>query len=179
MQFFILFFYPLQLCTENIELDALLDPNTKREQQSDTDAKEEQSGTNLEEEQCSTNSEGKESGTDSEQCSEDFIDDASQPLVPRVSSESPEQHLWDASTNFSLNSETVESEDVSYRTRDGEGIGSHKSTGLKRLKQLVPIIKVFTPLIIFWAVFYQRSSTWIVQATQMDCYVGSLHIPPG
>ena len=49
----------------------------------------------------------------------------------------------------------------------------------ERLKQLVPIIKVFIPLIIFWAVFYQRSSTWVVQATQMDCYVGSLHIPPG
>lgn len=53
------------------------------------------------------------------------------------------------------------------------------SPALRKLKQMLPILKVFIPLIVFWAVFYQRSSTWIVQATKMDCYIGSLHIPPG
>ena len=54
-----------------------------------------------------------------------------------------------------------------------------KSSAKGKLKQLIPIFKIFVPLTLFWAIFFQRSSTWIVQATHMDCYLGSLHVPPG
>lgn len=50
---------------------------------------------------------------------------------------------------------------------------------LSRLKELIPFIGVFGPLIVFWAIFYQQNSTWILQGTQMDCYLGKLHVPPG
>ena len=32
---------------------------------------------------------------------------------------------------------------------------------------------------VFWAIFYQQNSTWVQQGDQMDCYLGSLHVPPG
>ena len=65
------------------------------------------------------------------------------------------------------------------RAEVDQDVADKSSATLKKLKQLVPILKVFMPLIVFWAVFYQRSSTSIVQAAQMDCYLGSLHVPPG
>ncbi|XP_065898332.1 solute carrier family 15 member 3-like isoform X2 [Dysidea avara] len=46
------------------------------------------------------------------------------------------------------------------------------------LQQLWPILTVFLPLIIFWAIFFQQNSTWIQQGLDMDCYLGQLHIPP-
>ena len=45
--------------------------------------------------------------------------------------------------------------------------------------QIFPILTVFLPLIIFWAIFFQQNSTWIQQGLDMDCYLGQLHIPPG
>ena len=48
-----------------------------------------------------------------------------------------------------------------------------------RLKQLVPIVGVFAPLVVFWAIYYQQNSTWVTQGAMMDCYLGRLHIPPG
>ena len=48
-----------------------------------------------------------------------------------------------------------------------------------RLKQLVPIVGVFAPLIVFWAIYYQQNSTWVTQGAMMDCYLGRLHVPPG
>jgi len=47
------------------------------------------------------------------------------------------------------------------------------------LQQLWPILTVFLPLIIFWAIFFQQNSTWIQQGLDMDCYLGQLHVPPG
>lgn len=47
-----------------------------------------------------------------------------------------------------------------------------------RLKQLVPIVGVFAPLVVFWAIYYQQNSTWVTQGAMMDCYLGRLHIPP-
>ena len=44
---------------------------------------------------------------------------------------------------------------------------------------MMPILKVFFPLTMYWAISYQRSSTWILQGLQMDCRLGSLDIPPG
>ena len=49
----------------------------------------------------------------------------------------------------------------------------------KKVKYLVPLLKIFVPQIIFWAAFFQRSSTFILQGAQMDCYISSLHLPPG
>ena len=48
-----------------------------------------------------------------------------------------------------------------------------------RIKEMMPILKVFFPLTMYWAISYQRSSTWILQGLQMDCRLGSLDIPPG
>ena len=48
-----------------------------------------------------------------------------------------------------------------------------------RARQLLPFVGLFTPLVVFWAIFYQQSSTWVVQGRQMDCYFGRLHVPPG
>lgn len=47
------------------------------------------------------------------------------------------------------------------------------------LQQLWPIMTIFLPLIIYWALFFQQNSTWIQQGLNMDCYVSKLHIPPG
>ena len=48
-----------------------------------------------------------------------------------------------------------------------------------RASQLLPFLGLFTPLVVFWAIFYQQSSTWVIQGRQMDCYIGKLHVPPG
>ena len=48
-----------------------------------------------------------------------------------------------------------------------------------RWRELVPFLGVFAPLVVFWAIFYQQNSTWVQQGNEMDCYLGSLHIPPG
>ncbi len=48
-----------------------------------------------------------------------------------------------------------------------------------RAKELLPFVGVFSPLIIFWAIFYQQNSTWILQGTMMNCQLGVLHVPPG
>ena len=58
---------------------------------------------------------------------------------------------------------------------------SHKAqqSSLARLKEFLPFLGVFAPMVVFWAIFYQQNSTWILQGTQMDCYLGKLHVPPG
>lgn len=46
------------------------------------------------------------------------------------------------------------------------------------------ILKIFIPLPIFWALFYQQNSTWVFQGQSMDCSVGPIgripqfQIPP-
>lgn len=47
------------------------------------------------------------------------------------------------------------------------------------LEQLRGIIKVFTPLIVYWMLFYQQNSTWVLQGGRMNCYFRQLHVPPG
>ena len=46
-------------------------------------------------------------------------------------------------------------------------------------RQMLHIFGVFVPLVVFWGIFYQQNSTWVLQGTQMNCYIGSLHVPPG
>ena len=113
-----------------------------------------------------------ESDTDVEKSPNDSVAE----IAPEEISDSADLHvqLLDESSSPS----TSTTDNSNDQTADVDVVDK-SSTTLKKLKQLVPILKVFIPLIVFWAVFYQRSSTWIVQATQMDCYLGSLHVPPG
>ena len=72
---------------------------------------------------------------------------------------------------------------------DSEVVVAPKLSWKARAKQLLPFLGLFTPLVVFWAIFYQQSSTWVVQGTQMNCYIGPLdigrlhirrlHVPPG
>ena len=50
---------------------------------------------------------------------------------------------------------------------------------LERLKEIVPFLGVFAPLVVFWAIFYQQNSTWILQGAQMNCQLGKIQVPPG
>ena len=58
------------------------------------------------------------------------------------------------------------------------GKPKHESV-IARIKEMIPILKVFFPLTIYWAISYQRSSTWILQGVMMDCRLGSVDVPPG
>ena len=107
-----------------------------------------------------------------EKCPNDSVAE----IAPEEISDSADQHVHLLNESSSPSTSTGENNGDQATDVD---IVDKSSTTLKKLKQLVPILKVFVPLIVFWAVFYQRSSTWIVQATQMDCYLGSLHVPPG
>ena len=48
-----------------------------------------------------------------------------------------------------------------------------------RVKELIPIMKVFFPITMYWAVSYQRFSSFVLQGVEMDCYLGSIEVPPG
>ncbi|XP_062507930.1 solute carrier family 15 member 1-like isoform X2 [Corticium candelabrum] len=49
---------------------------------------------------------------------------------------------------------------------------------MSTLRELQGIVKVFTPLIVYWMLFYQQNSTWVLQGGRMNCYFGNLHVPP-
>jgi POT family proton-dependent oligopeptide transporter len=49
---------------------------------------------------------------------------------------------------------------------------------ISNVRQLQGIIKVFTPLVVYWMLFYQQNSTWVLQGGRMNCYFGRLHVPP-
>ena len=117
---------------------------------------------------------GDETDTDEEKCHNDSTEEPLSPLNPDESAETADEQLPETANQSS--SATLGAESMTITT-----VQEDKSTSpaLRKFKQMLPILKVFIPLIVFWAVFYQRSSTWIVQATKMDCYLGSLHIPPG
>ena len=48
-----------------------------------------------------------------------------------------------------------------------------------RVKELIPIMKVFFPLTLYWAISYQRYSSFVLQGVQTDCRLGRIEIPPG
>ena len=50
---------------------------------------------------------------------------------------------------------------------------------IARVKELIPIMKVFFPITMYWAVSYQRFSSFVLQGVEMDCYLGSIEVPPG
>ena len=77
-----------------------------------------------------------------------------------------------------LTATSNQSQDVA---KSNSSSNPHQSEKTKegKLKGLTPIFKIYMPLSIFWAMYYLRSSTFITQAAQMDCYIGSLHVPPG
>lgn len=48
-------------------------------------------------------------------------------------------------------------------------------TNLKRdLWEIRHILRMFIPLPVFWALFFQQNSTWVFQAQSMDCDVGPI-----
>lgn len=92
--------------------------------------------------------------------------------------------LWDKVLSFTA--KDIASSEVQPLVKSGANYQaphttSHRKTKWDRetRKQLLRISGVYTPLIVFWAIFYQQNSTWVLQGTQMDCYIGNLHIPPG
>ena len=48
-----------------------------------------------------------------------------------------------------------------------------------RVKELIPIVKVFFPLILYWALSYQRYSSFVLQGLQTNCRLGRIGVPPG
>ena len=56
---------------------------------------------------------------------------------------------------------------------------SHLRVFISKLRPLLPILGVFLPIIVFWAIMYQQNSTWVVQGLEMDCYIGTVQVPPG
>lgn len=118
---------------------------------------------------------------DSAEGEESDADDTSVPDNCREDS-SAGNHLGEAAVIDSEESMTSSPlHHTSVETNDSETttVTSGSTSAKRKLKQLIPIFKIFIPLTLFWAIFFQRSSTWIVQATYMDCYLGSLHVPPG
>ena len=112
--------------------------------------------------------------------------DSAEGEEPNVDEENvPENCVEDLSTGSDLgvpaiNQSPTDSPVPSVATNEFEITPNYFRTSTKgKLKQLIPIFKIFVPLTLFWAIYFQRSSTWIVQATYMDCYLGSLHVPPG
>eukprot|EP00118_Oscarella_pearsei_P011953 m.84204 g.84204 ORF g.84204 m.84204 type:complete len:507 (+) comp36392_c0_seq3:143-1663(+) len=49
---------------------------------------------------------------------------------------------------------------------------------LTKIKELSGPVKVFSPLIVYWALFFQQNSIWVLQGQRMNCYFGDLHVPP-
>lgn len=78
----------------------------------------------------------------------------------------------ESTSNSLLHHDNISAEANDSKTSTATGV-------MGKLKQLIPAFKILLPLTLFWAIFFQRSSTWILQAIRMDCYLGSLHIPPG
>ena len=56
---------------------------------------------------------------------------------------------------------------------------SNTQSPLAKLMELLPFLGVFAPLVVFWAIFYQQNSTWILQGAQMNCHLGKIQVPPG
>ena len=73
-------------------------------------------------------------------------------------------------------SQEISDQDTSLAIRNPD---LTKNGSPNKMKHFTPLLKIFVPQIIFWAAFFQRSSTFILQGAQMDCYIGSLHLPPG
>ena len=47
------------------------------------------------------------------------------------------------------------------------------------LRAVLPILGVFLPITVFWALMFQQNSTWVAQGLDLDCYLGSVEVPPG
>lgn len=62
------------------------------------------------------------------------------------------------------------------KRRPGEDRGW--STKKEDLESLWRILPIFAPFPVFWALYFQQSSTWIIQADEMNLYLGSFYVPP-
>jgi POT family proton-dependent oligopeptide transporter len=54
----------------------------------------------------------------------------------------------------------------------------HPQSAIDGAKAVFRIMAIFAPIPVFWALFDQKGSTWIVQATNMDRTIGSMTLAP-
>uniref|UniRef100_A0AC35U792 Peptide transporter n=1 Tax=Rhabditophanes sp. KR3021 TaxID=114890 RepID=A0AC35U792_9BILA len=59
-----------------------------------------------------------------------------------------------------------------------DGAACDKYNMVDDIKQLLRVMIMFLPVPIFWSLYDQQGSIWLIQAIQMDCRVGSLLILP-
>ncbi|MEJ7727812.1 MAG: POT family MFS transporter [Polyangiaceae bacterium] len=57
-------------------------------------------------------------------------------------------------------------------------LARHPAESVEGAKAVFRVLSIFAPIPIFWALFDQKGSTWIVQATNMDRSVGSMTLAP-
>ena len=75
-------------------------------------------------------------------------------------------------------------EETANLLTEGQSVQQHRPPTfgkrlLAKVKELKGIIAVFSPLIVYWALFFQQNSVWVLQGQRMNCYFGDLHVPPG
>mmetsp|Transcript_1611 Transcript_1611/g.5691 ORF Transcript_1611/g.5691 Transcript_1611/m.5691 type:complete len:531 (-) Transcript_1611:47-1639(-) len=65
-------------------------------------------------------------------------------------------------------------------TMQKRGTGEKRgwTTRKEDLESLWRIIPIFSPFPVFWALYFQQSSTWIIQAEEMNLYLGNFYVPP-
>ncbi|XP_065846590.1 solute carrier family 15 member 2-like [Oscarella lobularis] len=74
-------------------------------------------------------------------------------------------------------------EETANLLTEGQSVQQHRPPTfgkrlLAKVKELKGIIAVFSPLIVYWALFFQQNSVWVLQGQRMNCYFGDLHVPP-
>lgn len=57
-------------------------------------------------------------------------------------------------------------------------LAKHPRESVEGAKAVFRVLSIFAPIPVFWALFDQKGSTWIVQATHMDRVVGSMTLAP-
>ncbi|XP_065193476.1 solute carrier family 15 member 4-like [Sycon ciliatum] len=60
----------------------------------------------------------------------------------------------------------------------GTQTAPQQRTWRETLSEIKPVLGVFVPLIVYWSLFFQQNSTWVLQGQEMNCYLGKLKIPP-
>ncbi|GAB5369883.1 hypothetical protein AAMO2058_001444900 [Amorphochlora amoebiformis] len=60
----------------------------------------------------------------------------------------------------------------------GEACTKYGKREAEEVKQVLKVIVLMSPLPLFWCLFDQQSSTWVIQASQMDTSIGAWKILP-
>ncbi len=81
--------------------------------------------------------------------------------------------VWDA-----FNTKTPVGQDGKKGHWLDAAAGVHPEAAIQGAKAVFRVMVVFAPLPIFWALYDQKGSTWIIQAQQMDLALGPLMMKP-